>query len=281
MKNNVEHQISFLIFNCIVNVSVRDSYLRNILKQMYGVMETKAADKKADLEYIVEYDSNQDGMIVISRLNCEKMVTDDIGEFVFLFEKDMTIELQKIRSDLLFIHSAALEYKESGLLIVAPSGTGKSTTSWAMLNSGFNYLSDELAPLDLKTMNIDPYPHALCLKAVPPVFDLPNEALHTNYTIHVPGMLCTNSKKPSSVKLKYIFYLEYDKGISDPVITPVSAAEASAKLYTNSLNILAHDVGDNGIKSAISVVKNVKCYSLRSNNLNRTCDAVKRLIDEG
>lgn len=280
MKKNNEHRLSFLILDCVVNVSINNLQLKNILLKMYGVMEIEAGDTKTGLNYIVTYSGGDGDDIVISRPGCEDMVTSDIGEFVFLFEKDMTIELQKIRSDLLFIHSAALEYNDIGFLIVAPSGTGKSTTTWALLNSGFRYLSDELAPLELDTMTIHPYPHALCLKAIPPLFELPEETLHTNYTIHVPGLLCTDAKKPAPAILKYIFYLEFDGKIEEPEIIPISTAESSAKLYANSLNILAHDKGENGIQSAISIAKNANAYILKSNKLDLTAIGIKNLIEK-
>jgi len=263
------------IFNCTITVYVESSHLRSILKKIYGNMIIQMPEKVADLEYEISLYEEPAKQIVISRKECSDLNTDDIGEFIFLFEKDMTIELQKLRSDLLFIHSAALEYKGMALLLVAPSGTGKSTTSWAMLNSGFSYLSDELAPLELNSMQVVPYPHALCLKAEPPIFKLPDDSLYTSKTIHVP---VSSDVSNSSLALSYIFYLEYDEGITEPIIKPISTAEASAKLYSNSLNILAHENGENGIQAAISVARHVKNYSLISNHLDKTCEQIKILM---
>ena len=52
------------------------------------------------------------------------------------------------------------------MLLAGASGNGKSTTAWALLHRGFQYLSDELAPLDLSAMTVHAFPHALCLKHV-------------------------------------------------------------------------------------------------------------------
>lgn len=271
--------VSFSIIGCIIRVSIESAYLRAILLKMYGNMQLPDNDNVAAIEYEIKLLDSEVFQVSISRSGCADLNAYDIGEFIFLFEKDMTIEVQKLRPDLLFIHSAALAYQGRGLLLVAPSGTGKSTTSWVMLNCGFNYLSDELAPLDLNAMRIVPYPHALCLKAEPPVYPLPQSSLMTTRTIHVPINIEKKHADLASVSLDYVFYLEFDENIIEPVITQITTAQASAKLYANSLNILAHEQGEKGIQAAISVARRVNNYILKSNDLNKTCKQVQLLID--
>jgi hypothetical protein len=50
----------------------------------------------------------------------------DDGELLYIVEKDLTIELQKLRRDLYFLHAAALAIAQNAFLLVAPSGGGKS-----------------------------------------------------------------------------------------------------------------------------------------------------------
>jgi len=281
-------RLTLSVFNCLVAIRINNTELSNILILVYGAMQVSGSNESAGhndvdnnnikLSYIITRNELNDE-ISICRDNGAEYFTTDIGEFIFLFEKDMTIELQIIRSDLLFIHSAVLNYKGQGLLLVAPSGTGKSTTSWAMLNSGFNYLSDELAPLDLDTMQVQAYPHALCLKAEPPVFSLPETSLYTSASIHVPVKSMPVNHHFESVKLSYIFYLEFDAELSEPLISPVSRAQATAQLFSNSLNSLAHDKGDSGMQAAMKVAAAVKNYSLKSNHLVKTCEKIRDLLE--
>ena len=51
----------------------------------------------------------------------------------FLLEKELTIELQKIRRELYFLHAAALSLADKAFLNRDSPGTGKSTTVWALL----------------------------------------------------------------------------------------------------------------------------------------------------
>jgi len=275
MLNN-QHQIMLSIFNCIVVANCSSSDLRAVLLKIFGAMQVTDPSKSADITFHIKYSTSNINQIIISREGGSELITNDIGEFIFLFEKDMTIELQKLRPDLLFIHSAALEYRGKGLLIVAPSGTGKSTTSWAMINSGFKYLSDELAPIDIDAMSVYPYHHALCLKAKPPAFKLPDNTLFTSQTIHVP---CDTFLLAERTLIKAVFYLEYAADISKPEITPINTAESAANLYANSLNILAHEEKDNGLGVAIKVASQLSSFKLKSNDLEKTCNEVKLLMN--
>ena len=277
-----QHSISFSIFECLIVVNSESLYLISILKYIYAAMETHQSDKTADLVFNITLDKSDQKTIGILRKGMPDLVTDDIGEFIYLFEKDMTIELQKIRSDLLFIHSAALHLDGVGVLLVAPSGTGKSTTAWGLINSGFNYLSDELAPVDLNTMLIEPYPHALCLKSKPPMYKLPEECLFTENTIHVYGDILSKAVQRHPVHLRVVVFLEYDPGLSEPEMYKISRGEASAKLYANSLNILAHSNSgsdsDSGMQAAIKIATHTFNYCLRSNELDKTSEKLKTLI---
>jgi hypothetical protein len=137
------------------------------------------------------------------------MMASDDGEFLFLFEKDMTIELQKHRSDLYFIHSAALEFAGKAFLLVAPSRGGKSTTTWGLLHHGLRYLSDELAPIRLETMEVYPYPHAICLKQKQPQpYLLSDRTLYTSRTMHVPTELLPGEIGERPTPLIAIFFLQ-------------------------------------------------------------------------
>jgi len=105
--------------------------------------------------------------IYITRSGCGPLMAEDYAELLYAAEKDLTIELQKQRSDLYFLHAAALALSDNAFLLVAPSGSDKSTTIWELMHHGFSYLSDELSPVDLTTMEVHGYPHAICFKKNP------------------------------------------------------------------------------------------------------------------
>jgi hypothetical protein len=194
-------------------------------------------------------------------------------ELLYLFEKHITIELQKLRRDLLFIHGAALEHEGKCCLVSGPSGNGKSTFTWAALHHGFNYMSDELVPIDLKSGLANCYPHAVCLKKEPPApYSLPEQTLYTEYTMHVPTSALSCKTVVEPVPLKAIFFVRYDPESAQPAVQPISTAAASAHIYHNALNLLAHE--RYGLDAAIKVASLCETFELITNDLQRSCQLV-------
>jgi hypothetical protein len=201
------------------------------------------------------------------------------ADVLWSLEKELTIALQKARPDLLFLHSAALAFGDEAYLFVASSGTGKSTTAFALLQHGFRYMSDELSPVDPETLDVHPYPHALCLKRPPPLpYVLPAATIDLNKTLHVPtaaldGAVTESHRHP----LGAIFVLERSGEDVRPHATPLQKAEAAARLYTHALNPLAH--ANLGLDAAVSIVERVPCFHLAVGLLPATCALIRRTVE--
>ncbi|MGH9298221.1 MAG: hypothetical protein ACRDZP_09665, partial [Acidimicrobiales bacterium] len=59
------------------------------------------------------------------------------------------------------LHAGAVAAHRSGLVLPAPSGSGKSTLTAGLTAAGCEYLSDELALIDLTSGVLHPFPRAL------------------------------------------------------------------------------------------------------------------------
>ncbi|MDT8388496.1 MAG: hypothetical protein RQ736_13385 [Thiogranum sp.] len=270
--------LQFRILGQQVAVQCTDQRLSDLVHANYAAF-SEAADSPA-IEYTVKrlaaggFSIARDGEVLHSETD------DDATEYlvVYLLEKLITLELQKLRTDLYFVHSSALERRGRVTMIVADSGTGKSTTAWALLQHGFRYLSDEMAPVDPVRLEIHPYPHAVCLKALPPgPYPLPDQTVQTERTLHVPVASLPSLPIREPKPLQALLFLQRNKPRSVPTYTELSPAEAGARLYANTLNALAHQ--GHGLQTAIRIASAVPAYILHAGELQATCELIAEIDD--
>jgi hypothetical protein len=203
---------------------------------------------------------------------------EDGDDLVFRLEKDLTVELQKWRPDLYFLHSAALEWNGKACLFAAEAGSGKSTTTWALLHHGFRYLSDELSPVDVDAMRVFPYPHALCLKRRPLNYPLPTDTIDLGRTLHVPVGSLPSETITEPLPLGAVFLVKYRPDLAAPELRAISAAEAGARLYLTALNALSHP--NRGLDAAVRIAEQVPCFAVDSAALPATCALIRSVLDD-
>ncbi len=264
------------VFDRTIGLQCEDVRVHKLLLATYGRLAAPPGGP-LDISYSLGQASAGTGFFV-ERTGQERFVAQDVAEFLFLFEKDLTIELQRHRPDLFFIHAAAVEQDGKAVIIAAPSGTGKSTTTWGLLHEGFRYLSDELAPVDLERMAVSPYPHALCLKSEPPppYNVLPAQALRTTETLHIPVEFLPAEAVMKPTPLAALFFLHRDASGNGCRIRHISTGEAAARLLANGLNPLAHR-GD-GLDAAIHIARQAHCYELHVSALTDVSSVVRKAL---
>jgi hypothetical protein len=199
------------------------------------------------------------------------------GEFLALLDTDLTIELQKLRPDLYFVHAAVVEFASTTIMLVAKSGSGKSTTTWALLHHGCRYGSDELGPLDVNTLEVHPFPRALSLKKTPPPPYCPTEegvGDSRRYYVRTSHFPAGHINHPT--RLAAIFFLRYNPDASTPSVRGISGAEGAARLYADALNPLAH--AENGLDGAIRIASRTACFELLTSELTSTCALIQETV---
>jgi hypothetical protein len=263
------------VLGCTVRIRCQGAEARSLLATNYKL--TRGHSEVVDLDYVVGRQRGTSAFFLKKGTEALRTAAD-ASEFLFFFEEDLTLELQKLRCDLYFLHAAALESAGKAYLLVAPAGSGKSTTTWALLHHGFGYLSDELGPVDLKTLEVHPYPHALCLKDEPPAaYPLPARVLRTVRTLHIPPGNLPSGVSAGPFPLAAIFFLQYSPEARGPMVQLLSKAEAGARLFANALNQLAH-LGE-GLDGAIKIAVASACFKLTTADLPLTCQLVQTTIE--
>jgi hypothetical protein len=250
-----------------VGIACDDAATWSLLSAVYGAM--RGERETLDLEYRILRDGRSAGLR-IERCGQEPILARDDGALLTLFDAEVVVALQRLRPDLYFVHAAVLERDGAAVMLVARSGGGKSTLSWALLHHGFRYLSDELAPVDLSTLGVLPYPRALLVKRDPPTSHPISGGLRTSRGVHVPAEAMPGEIATSPASLAAVFFLEYRPEASGPSATRLSPAAAAVQLYANALNPLAHD--GEGLDAAIAITAGRPCFDLVVTELTPTCE---------
>jgi hypothetical protein len=199
---------------------------------------------------------------------------DELVDLLFHLDKDITMALQYLRPDLLFMHAAALGCAKRVALLSAPPGTGKSTLTLVALGHGLDYLSDELAPIDLRRLTVEAYPRSVFLKSPPPLpHRLPDHAIAQNGRYYVSYSSPVRSEdEPRLAAL--IFLRRDDERFAG--LRKITAASGAARVIANALNLLAHP--SVGVDAAIQVTRIVPCFELDTTDLDQASAAIKSVL---
>ena len=234
------------------------------------IAQRRIDDKAA--RYHVHHDSA--GFRVVDPDGAE-VVLPSQDDVLFHIDKHVTIALQLQRPDLFFLHAAVVSGRGYAAVIAAPSGTGKSTLTLALARSGFVYLSDELAPIDVESGSVLPFRHALCLKSTPPdPLLLPMTAVRIGARYHIPTS-ALGAVDDVSVQPIGVFIFAERHSTEGSVSRRLSQAEAVARLMANALNPAAHR--NDGLDAAVSLCNRIPAFALDVSDLGIACAEVDRI----
>ncbi len=253
-----------------VRVACHDASWVDIVRANYAAMRSPASSCAPDLEFVITGHADSPSQTLWQR-GGDRVAESCASTLLYRLEKAVTVSLQRLRPDLYFLHAAALTRSGRAYLLVGDSGHGKSTTAWGLLHHGFGYLSDELGPIELSTLRVQPYPHALCLKQPPPAgYDLPAfGAIDLGDTLHVP-VNAMPAGVADACELGAVVFVCHDRSLKSPRWRELSAAEASARMYAQTLNALAHP--GQGVDAVVAVATRVPCYALDTADLRSSCE---------
>jgi hypothetical protein len=201
---------------------------------------------------------------------------EDADGLLFHLDKCLTIALQRQRPELYFLHAAAVAIGNRVAVLAAPPGTGKSTLTIALLERGAVYLSDEVAPIDITSMLVHPFAHAVCLKSRPPdSLQLPHGTIAIGRRFHVASALFAAAAAHEPLPLGAFVFLRRSPGSAAPS-RRISAAAGVAHLLANSLNALAHP--SDGLTVAVALAQRVPSFELNNSDLSAACAEISALL---
>lgn len=265
---------------CDIGVEFRcpDADLAETVQLVFGSLPVADDFISPALVYSVDRNPTTN-VLTICREGSQPLAVTSIEELLFRLDKDLILELQHRRADLFYVHAGTVVHDGSAWAMSAPSGTGKSTTVWALVCEGLRYVSDELAPIERvgTEVRIHPYPRALNLKREPPSpYALPADVLRFPDALYVPTRLMALPPQVDTLPLRGFLFLQRGEQTEVPRVTRLTPAEAATHLYANALNPLAHS--DMGLDAAIAIVRSLPCFVVSVGSVAATVSVVRRCL---
>jgi plasmid stabilization system protein ParE len=204
--------------------------------------------------------------------------SDGLGEVLEQLLWHVNAETFRTTGSFLLIHAGAVTTPAGdGLLLPGASGAGKSTLVAALVESGYGYLSDEVAPIDPVTGRVYPYPKALTLKrrASNPLAHLTssNEPPLIRGQWHVSSEDIRPGALAGPAEVRYVILPRYEEG-SEIEVLSITAAEAVSHLARSTLNLPVY--GARALPLLARLCRGTRGYLLTSGRL----DQAVRTIDE-
>ena len=186
---------------------------------------------------------------------------------------------------LVILHAAGVAWQGSGIIFPALGGSGKTTLTAGLIHKGFQYINDDVIPIERDSGRLVPIPMSLCIKSGAwPVLQHLYPALNQSEIFGRNNLLVkylippVNSVKPlsSTPCAKYLIASKYQK--SAPIsLQTISSAEGLQAIIEGE-SLLRLPLRSQDIKELIAWVKPLRCYRLSYGELTPAVEAIGKLV---
>jgi hypothetical protein len=268
--------VRFRLFDIPVEIVARTAAIAAQVEALFDVFQDDSGcDPRFSYEIVGEYEGFEllrDGI----RLESLPRVSDPMLAMEEYVMRDVIAE----RPGITFIHAAVLAKDDMALLLPGRSGAGKSTLAFALAIRGWTYYSDELAPIDSRTMEVLPFPRGIKLRpGAAAIF--PHLATHFSaqdgqrHYCRVRELGLTLGQLPVPVRL--LVFPQYSGAIA-PALLPLPRPAAVTTLAKCCLSF-SRDQGKALQQIAIMVGK-AHCFELQTGELGESCAVLERMAQQ-
>jgi hypothetical protein len=194
-------------------------------------------------------------------------------------------EVPKVHPRFLQFHASAMEFEGRRVIFPAPSGHGKSTLTAGLLARGWRYLCDEFALVDVETLELQPYPRAICIKKPShAVINGLGLSLHDRqyhfkgskgYVGYVDPRSASDDAVGSPGPVRFVIFPKYVAG-AEPRLTPISRADAAFALHGVCFNLLGCRAV--ALDVIAEMIRGAACFRLASGEINETCRLIEATL---
>lgn len=187
------------------------------------------------------------------------------------------------------LHAGVVSDGTSCIVLPGAPGSGKTTLTAGLVFSGFEYFSDEVALLDEESLRLRPVPLGLGIKpgAVETLAELFPEvrqlAVHSREDGQQVRYLSLSATRTAPVGIsreaKWLIFPRYGRSL-DTALRPIGRPEALRRLMHECM-VLPRLLDETRVEKLVRWMRQLHCYELPMNSLDRAVELVKGLCLRG
>jgi len=199
--------------------------------------------------------------------------------------KHLIAQMARARSSYFMeIHAGVVARGDKCLLLPGPSGSGKSTLTLALVESGFDYLSDEVALLDDKTLAVHPFPLSIGIKppAVPVVerfrpevaaldVHMRDDGKTVRYVAPARGRCAADVALPA----RWLIFPRYDPN-ARTALQPMTPSAALRRLLEQCTS-LPELLDETRVERLVQWMRRLPCFDLPMSSLKEAVEQVQHV----
>ncbi len=229
------------------------------------------------------------------RRRCDIRVNDRLqfepassNEYLPYVEWAINWEIPNVLPQFLQLHASSMQSPSGGVVFPGDSGSGKSTLTAGLLTRGWKYLCDEFALVHADTLDLHPYPRAICVKQ-------PSFPVMESLGLSLFGRPCYSKGFKGQVRfvnplevrpdavgsrcpIRFVMFPKYTPG-AQPTLIRMSRADAAFELHRVCFNLFG--CARLGIDVIAAMVRNAECFRLIGGEIHRTCDLIQHMVEGG
>lgn len=197
----------------------------------------------------------------------------------------MNWEVPRVMPDYLQLHASSLEINGRGVIFPGDSGHGKSTLALGLLARGARYLCDEFAMIHAESLELHPYPRALCLKrpafAVAERLGIPVSRSQSylkgikGYVSFINPLTIRGNAVGRACPIEHVIFPKFARG-AVPSLTAMTRAECAFELHRLCFNLFGCRKPSIDVLSRM--IRGAQCHRLVSGDIDDTCQLVEDLV---
>jgi hypothetical protein len=174
--------------------------------------------------------------------------TPSLGAALEFARWDIHSSVPELSRDFLFLHAGGVATDGEGLLLPAPPDAGKSSLVAALLQEGFDYLSDDLGPIDPVTTKVYPFEKRISLRESAIIRYFPNLEGRLKDRQGLSRYLKERFVRPEDLeadvagpsKVRWVVFPTRDRdGL--PRLSQITKAEAIQGMTANAFNLSRYE----------------------------------------